>query len=140
MTAQIFDFQKIKSDSSDENLDVCVDDFSVRITSKNDPFFWVRITESDDGDVVVTDFNRGGLTQTALNIALRKAMGRLFARRPQSLRFKDILSSGPAQSMDEKLNAIMAACKSATEQTQQVISAFDVVNDGRKTDVLIALK
>lgn len=140
MTAQIFDFQKIRSDSSDENLDVFVDEFSVRITSKNDRFFWVRVTENEDGNVVVTDFNRGGLTQAALNVALRKAMAELFARRPKSLRFKDILSSGQARSMDEQLNAIMSACKSATAQSQQVISSFDVVNDGCKTDVLVALQ
>lgn len=139
MTAQIFDFQKIKQNSSADNLDIMVDDFSVRVTSKVDRLFWVRVVETEDGDVVVTDFNRGELPQVALNMGLRKALGQLFAKRPKSLRFKDITPSGHTSVPQDRLNTIMSACKSATLHTQQAICSFNIVRDGRKTDVLVAL-
>lgn len=139
MTAQIFDFQKIKNDISADNLDIYVDDFSVRVTSKKDHLFWVRVVETEDGDVLVTDFNAGKLPQGALNMALRKALSQLFAQRPRSLRFKNILPTGQTSVSEDRLNTIMTACKSAARYTQQAVRAFNVVRDGRKIDVLVAL-
>lgn len=174
MTAQIFDFQKIRHESSANNLDLLVDDYSVRVTSKSDHLFWVRVTETDDGDVVVTDFNSGQLPQVTLNIALRKALGQLFAQRPKSLRFKNIISTGgfnrsrsngpdlnesdmngpdmnepdmggpnmdgpEINALDARVNAILSACKSATQHTNQAIRSFDIVRDGPKTDIVVTL-
>lgn len=139
MTAQIFDFQKIKNDCSADNLDIHVDDFSIRVTSRTDRLFWVRVVETEEGDVLVTDFNPGQLSQVALNIGLRKALGELFAQRPKSLRFKNIIPSGQTSVSQDRLNTIMTACKSATLHTQQAIRAFNVVRDGSKIDVLVAL-
>lgn len=144
MSANIVNFEELQTLTASKSLSVQQDDFSVKVVSSEDPFFWVRVQKSDDGEIIVTDFNSGSLPQLTLNIALRKAVKQLYSPTPDNITFKNIIpvkSSSPhqAQSYEGPVNTIRAACEGFARTSRKVVSSFRVVPEGRKFNVVVAL-
>lgn len=79
---------------ADADLKVNHDDFSVQVEAESDPMFWVRVEQSIDDVVRVSDLKRASLTYervaAALELAIRKATGHSM---PRALLFLDIAPS-----------------------------------------------
>lgn len=144
MSATIISLQEVKIKAASESLVAGEDDFSVRITSKVDPLFWVRLQRSDDGEIIVTDFSAGGLPQYALNLALRKGLKQLYASTPHSITFRNVNSSvNPDAALsgacDDALHAIRQACEGLAMISRRAIRSFHLVPDGHKLNVVVSL-
>lgn len=144
MSADIVNFEELHVQSASNSLSVVLDDFSVKVVSDKDPFFWVRVQKSDEGEVIVTDFNPGKLPQISLNIALRKAVRELYTPTPNNITFKNIISltstgANCSASYEGPINAIRCACEGFARVSRTVISSFRVVPEGHKFNIVVAL-
>lgn len=144
MSTNIVNFEELQTLTASKSLSVQIDDFSVKVISSQDPYFWVRIQKSDEGEIIVTDFNPGSLPQLTLNIALRKAVKQLYSPTPDNITFKNVIpvkSTGaqPLPSYEGPVNTIRAACEGFARTSRKVVSSFRVVPEGRKFNVVVAL-
>ena len=144
MSANIVNFEELQAHTASRSLSVQQDEFSLIVVSSEDPLFWVRIQNSDHGEIIVTDFNPGNLPQLTLNIALRKAVKELYSPTPDNITFKNIIpvkSPNPhqGQSYEGPVNTIRAACEGFARTSRKVVSSFRVVPEGRKFNIVVAL-
>lgn len=70
------------------------DDFALKVTSAEDPRFWIRIEKNTAQDVVVTDFTAGGLAPGALVAGLAKALDGFGLVDGSLVVFRDIVPGG----------------------------------------------
>ena len=144
MSAEIVHISELKAHSAVKSLSIEIDDFSVKVVSSEDHFFWVRIEANNRGEIEITDFNPGNLPLLTLNIALRKALGEIRNDVPDNLTFKNIsqYTSNPQVTTTDyegPLNIIRSACEALARVSCKAVSSFRVVPDGPKFHVRVAL-
>lgn len=144
MSATIISLQEVKIKAASNSLIAEIDDFSVKIISKVDPLFWVRLQRTDANEIIVTDFSAGNLPQYALNLALRKGLKALYSSSPRSITFRNVNSSESLEAAlsgacDDVLHAIRQACEGLAMISRRAIKSFQLVPDGHKLNVVVSL-
>jgi hypothetical protein len=116
------------------------DDFSIKISLRDDPIFWVRL-EMDSAGPQVTDFNLGAQQEEWLFRALLKALDTASAKLLSALHFLDMVrgglqpNNGPA--LVETRNRVQRAAEYVGGQRGQGIETIELRERRGKVDVVV---
>lgn len=136
MSAKIINIQKVLVRSASYRLVVESDDYSVRVISDVAPLFWVRFLRTENDDVIISDFNAGGLPRYAFILALRKGMKELHISQPHSIIFTNVSAS---ESLEAALVAIRRACESFAFINRRTVRSLKLTLEEHKLNVVVSL-
>jgi len=118
------------------------DDFSVRVESRLDPRFWVRIERETGGGIVVTDFTAGSRPEAELKAAFLLGVEALNVADFDRVVFRDLVPSGD-QSEGFPVKVIQSAdlakrlAAALAEARNRPVRGFTMEPRRRKLDAIV---
>ncbi len=140
MTAQIIPFPVRQAQAPRPELQLKTDDYSVRVTSPADRIFWVR-AKLAKGELVVTDFNPGGLDESMLQQALDMIVAHYGAGTCEQVVFRNLVPHAESEQRYSMLlhraaERAKRACAAYAAVTGRIVNSFRLAARGEQVDAV----
>lgn len=144
MTARVLIFSDAARKRQRARLTLAEDDYAIKVTSDDDPHFWVRVERGGGGSIVVSDFIRGNLTDDDLIEGLRLAVRSLGGPDRTQIVFRDMVpcaadAGRAAVRMERVAESARRAARAMAADGSRRMAAFGVRPRGGKMDAVATL-